>query len=294
MAKESMDLKKKTHPLLIAGMILLAFVFYFPFHYVLVLAFNDAYDAYRGGLWLFPRAFTADNFKVLFNNPYLFRSFGVTIARVGIMAVIVPFLCAMYGYALTFRELIWRKFFSLYIIIPMYISGGVIPFYTVLRKLHLVDTFLVFIIPYMMIPFYILLFRSYFQDHVHSLREAAIMDGATEFGTFLRIVLPISVPVIAVVALYSAVSNWNEWYVGQAFVTRSELWPLQTVMLQVIKSQEMKFAGLSSSIVNKQSKVTPEAVRMAMIVVCVVPILFVYPFLQRYFIHGIMIGAVKE
>ena len=81
---------------------------------------------------------------------------------------------------------------------------------------------------------------------------------------------------------------------GQAFVTRSELWPLQTVMLQVIKSQEMKFAGLSSSIVNKQSKVTPEAVRMAMIVVCVVPILFVYPFLQRYFIHGIMIGAVKE
>ena len=99
---------------------------------------------------------------------------------------------------------------------------------------------------------------------------------------------------IAVVALYSAIANWNEWYVGQAFVTRSELWPLQTVMLQVIKSQEMKFAGLSSSIVDRQSKVTPEAVRMAMIVVCVVPILFIYPFLQRYFIHGIMIGAVKE
>lgn len=275
-------------------MILLAILFYYPFHYVLVHAFNDAYDAYKGGLFLWPRKFTFENFKVLFNNPYLFRSFGVTLARVAIMVIAVPFLCAMYGYGLTFRGLIWKRFFSLYIIVPMYVSGGVIPFYTVLRKLSLLDTFWVYIIPYLMVPFYILLFRSYFQDHAHALREAAIIDGASEFGTYMKIILPISVPVIAVVALYSAVGNWNEWYVGQAFVTRSELWPLQTVMLQIIKSQEMKFAGLSSSIVDKQSKVTPEAVRMAMIVVCVVPILFVYPFLQRYFIHGIMIGAVKE
>lgn len=287
-------MKKKTHPLIIALMIVLAFTFYYPFHYILVLSFNDAYDAYKGGLWLLPREFTIENFKVLFNNPYLFQSFGITVARVLIMAVIVPFLCSMYGYGLTFRQLIGRKFFSLYIIIPMYVSGGVIPFYTVLRKLHLVDTFMVFIIPYMMVPFYILLFRSYFQDRVDVLREAAIVDGATQFRIYTSIVIPTSLPVVAVVALYTAVANWNEWYVGQAFVTRSELWPLQTVMLQVIKSQQMKFAGLSSSIIDKQSKVTPEAVRMAMIVTCVVPILCIYPFLQRYFIHGIMIGAVKE
>lgn len=287
-------MKKKTKPWIVILMILLAFIFYYPFHYVMVLAFNDAYDSYRGGLYFWPRIFTLENFKVLFTGGYLSNAFKITLARVGIMAVAVPFLCAMYGYALTFRQLVWRKFFSLYIIIPMYVSGGVIPFYTVLRNLHLTDTFMVYIIPYLMTPFYILLFRSYFQDSAHALREAAIIDGASEFGTFIRIIIPISVPVVAVVALYSAVASWNEWYVGQAFVTRSELWPLQTVMLQVLKSQEMKFAGLSSSIVDKQSKITPEAVRMAMIVVCVVPILCVYPFLQRYFIHGIMIGAVKE
>ena len=287
-------MKKRTNPILIVFMVILAFIFYYPFHYVMILAFNDAFDSYKGALYLWPRQWTLDNFKTILSSNYIYSALKITLARVLIMGAAVPFFCALYGYALTFRNLVCRKFFSLYIIIPMYVSGGVIPFYFVLRTLHLTDTFWVYIIPYLMVPFYILLFRSYFQENVHALREAAIVDGAGEARIFFNIVFPIGVPVFAVVALYSMIGQWNEWYVGQAFVTNSELWPLQTVMLQILKSQEMKFTGLSSSIIDMQSKVTPEAVRMAMIVICVVPILVVYPFMQRYFIHGIMIGAVKE
>lgn len=286
---------KRTNPIIAVLMAALSVAFVYPFYYVLILSFNDAFDSYKGGIYLWPRAFTLDNYKVVFTNPYLMNGYLITVSRVAIMMVAVTFLCSLYAYALIQRNLIFRKFFGVYIIIPMYISGGLIPFYYILRVLHLVDSYLVYIIPYLFVPFYILLFRSYFQEGAPSLREAGIIDGCTEFGAFIRLIFPTSVPVIAVVALFTGVGNWNEWFVGQAFVTDNRLWPLQTIMLQILKSQELKFAGLtSSSIAEAQGRITPESVRLAMIIICVAPILAIYPFLQKYFIHGIMIGAVKE
>ena len=287
-------MKTRRQPILTIVMVILLIVFLYPFYYVLILSFNDGYDAYKGGIFVIPRIFSLENYKTIFENPYLLKAFSVSTARVIIMGIAVTFLCSLYGYAITFRDLVARRFFIVFSIIPMYVSGGLIPFYSVIRAFKLVDKFWVYIIPYLMSSFYILLFRSYFQENVQSLREAAIIDGSGELRTFLGIIMPTSIPVFAVVALYTAVNNWNDWFVGQAFIGRNDLWPLQTVMLQIIKSQDLKYVGLSQAVVTAQSKISPESVRMAMIIVCITPILVVYPFLQKYFIHGIMIGAVKE
>ncbi|NLG25914.1 MAG: carbohydrate ABC transporter permease [Clostridiales bacterium] len=292
----SLKRRKRTPPLLAAFFLLFSFCCLYPFWYTMALAFNDATDAMRGGIYFWPRVWSLASFETVFANPYLKNSFVITASRVAIMTVMVPLVCALYAYAIAHRPLVGRKFFSSILILPMYVGGGIIPFYFVLRMLRLYNTFLVFIIPYMFSSFNVLLFRSYFQDISPSLRESAIIDGAREGGVFFRIIFPVSVPVFTAVALFAAVGNWNEWMVGQLFVARSELYPLPTILLQILRSQNATLTGVNvkNIIENSTKRVTPESVRYAMIVIVTVPILMVYPFLQKYFIHGIMIGAVKE
>lgn len=288
--------RRHTNVFIIIFMLLLSFCCFYPFYYVLVLSLNDATDAFKGGLYFWPRVWTLANYEVVFSNKYLLNSAVITVARVVIMTVLVPLNCSLYGYALSHRPLVGRKIFSLILIPPMYIGGGVIPFYYVLRMLKLYNTFWVYIVPYTFSAFNVLLFRSYFQNISSALREAAIIDGAGEGSVFFRIIFPISMPVFAAVALFAAVGNWNEWMVGQIFVAKAELYPLPTILLQILKSQNATITGINiADVVQSTTKrTTPEAVRYAMIVVVTVPILMVYPFLQKYFIHGIMVGAVKE
>lgn len=288
--------RKRTHPLLIVFMVLFSFCCLYPFYYIMVLSFNDATDAFKGGLYFWPRVWTLANYEMVFQNKYLLNSFVITVVRVVLMAFLVPANCALYGYAIAHKPLVGRKFFSALLIIPMYVGGGIIPFYYVLRMLKLYNSFWVYIIPYTFGSFNVLLFRSYFQDISPALREAAIIDGAKEGTVFLRIIVPVSIPVFAAVALFAAVGNWNEWMVGQIFVSKPELYPLPTILLQILKSQNSTLSGVSvlQMIENTTKRTTPESVRYAMIVIVTMPILVVYPFLQKYFIHGIMIGAVKE
>jgi putative aldouronate transport system permease protein len=250
----------------------------------------------RGGIFLWPRVLSFDNYKLVFENKFLLNSFKITLERVVIMMLAVPFLNGLYGYAIAKQDLIGRKFFSMLLIIPMYISGGIIPFFFIINSLGLYNKFWVFIIPYLYVPFNMLLFRSFFQEQSPSLRESAIIDGANEFQVYTRIIFPLSIPVFAAVALFTAVGNWNEWFVGQAFVNDSNLWPLPTIMLQILRTQDLQYAGMNMTDVvdSAVNRVTPESVRLAMIIIVTIPIMLVYPFLQKYFIHGIMIGAVKE
>ena len=285
-----------TNRVLVFFMLVFSFCCVYPFYYVMVLSFNDATDAFKGGIYFWPRVWSLANYEAVFRNQYLINAFFITVARVAIMTVLVPLVCSLYGYSIAYRELLGRKFFSSILIVPMYIGGGIIPFFFVLRALHLYNTFFVYIIPYTFSSFNVLLFRSYFQEISPSLRESAIIDGAHEGRVFFEIVFPIAIPVFAAVALFAAVGNWNEWMVGQIFVTDNQLVPLPTILLQIIRSQDSSMTGMSiQQIVESTTKrTTPEAIRYAMIVVVTLPILVVYPFLQKYFIHGIMIGAVKE
>ena len=279
---------------LVVIMVLLSAIFLYPLLNMLALSFSDSQELKSLPVYLWPKGFSLESYKALLGDSRTLLYYWNTVKYASVGTVIMLLTTSLMAYPLSIPALRGRRFVSVLLTITMFFGGGLIPYYVTIMQLGMINTFWVMVIPGAISAYNVIVFKTFFMSIPEALRESASLDGAGHVRILFQIVLPLSKAIIAVVALYSAVSNWNEWYVGQAFVTRSELWPLQTVMLQVIKSQEMKFAGLSSSIVNKQSKVTPEAVRMAMIVVCVVPILFVYPFLQRYFIHGIMIGAVKE
>ena len=291
--------KKNTNPVIILFMVLFSFMCVYPFWYIMVLSFNDATDAFRGGIYFWPRRFSLANFATVFRNQYLTGSFMISVARVLIMAVAVPLIASLYAYALSQMELVGWKFFRWILIVPMYIGGGVIPFYILLRNLNLLNTFLVYIIPFLFGSFNVLLFRSYFSNLSASLRESAILDGANEIQVYFRIVVPISIPVFAAVSLFTGVGNWNDWSTGQLYVSDTRLYPIATILLQIIRSTNAGAVDGGANVVqqileNTTMRVTTESVRYAMIVVATVPILLIYPLLQKYFIHGIMIGAVKE
>ena len=297
MARTTLKRRRHTNVLIILFMILFSFLCIYPFYYILVLSLNDATDAMRGGIYWWPREISLASYKTVFRNQYLFNSFLISVARVLIMSVLVPLVCSLYAYALCLTELPGRKFFRWILVIPMYVGGGIIPFYLLLREMHLTDTFWVYIIPYIFGSYNVLLFRSFFSGVPGSLRESALLDGANELVVFFKIIFPVSIPVFAAVALFTAVGNWNEWMVGQLFVADSKLYPMATVLLQIIRSTNsggISGVSVSQLIGSSSDRVTPESVRYAMIVVTTLPILLVYPLLQKYFIHGIMIGSVKE
>ncbi len=291
--------KKRTPLWIVLFFILFSFLCIYPFYYVLVLSFNDATDAMRGGIYFWPRQVSFASYRQVFQNKYLAGSFLISVARVILMMVLVPVTCSLYAYALAQNTLPGRKFFRYVLVLPMYIGGGIIPFYMLLRSLHLTNTFWVYIVPGMFSSFNVLLFRSFFSEVSASLRESAILDGAGEIQVFLRIIVPVSKPVFAAVALFTGVGAWNEWMSGQLYVSNPNLYPLATILHQIIRSVNGNMTGITSGvdltkITEMGNRVTTESLRYAMIVVTTVPILAIYPFMQRYFIHGIMIGSVKE
>jgi len=288
--------RRRTNPALIVALLLLTFAFVYPFYYILILTMNDPVDALKGGIYFWPREFTTANYVEVFRNPKLLNSFLITLLRVAAALVFIPFLNALYGYAISHRGLVFRKFFTAFPLITMYVGGGVIPFYLVLNMLHLVDSFWVYIIPALYVPFYLLIFRQYYSEFALELREAAIIDGCNEFRMFMSVMLPLSLPVFATVALFTAVAHWNDWFVAQAYIMNPDLWPLQTILLQIVRNQDLSFANLTVVDVTNiaSNRITPESIKLTMVIVATLPIALVYPFLQKYFIKGAMIGAVKE
>ena len=295
-AKKLSKIRKRTHPALIVFFILFSFICLYPFWYVLVLSFNDATDAYRGGIYFWPRVWSLASYVKVFNNKYIPNSFLISLARCGLMMVLVPLFGSMYAYAITRPELFARKFFRYFLVVPMYFGGGIIPFYILLKNIGLLDSFWVYIIPYCSGAGTVLLFRSYFQANSETLREAALIDGANEFQVFFRIVFPTAVPVFAAQILFVAVGQWNEWSVAQLFVSNPNLLPNATLLMQIMNSVRSDIAGnmTLAEMLEGFSQVSVASMRYAMIVVSTVPILLIYPLLQKYFMHGIMIGAVKE
>ena len=291
--------RKRTNVVIVASMLLFSFMCIYPFWYVMALSFNDATDAFKGGIYFWPRLWSFASYAAVFRNRYLAGAFLVSAGRVFIMSLAVPLIASLYAYALTQHDLAGWKFFRWILVAPMYISGGVIPFYLLLSGLHLINSFLVYIIPFLFGSFNVLLFRSYFVNIPPSLRESAIIDGANEMKVFFNIIVPASVPVFAAVALFTAVGNWNDWATGQLYVSDSSLYPIATILLQIIRSGSAGNVDGSANVVQQimdrvTNRVTTESLRYAMVVVATAPILIVYPFLQKYFIHGIMIGSVKE
>lgn len=270
------------------------FIMVYPFYYVLIISFNEGIDATKGGIYWFPRAFTTKNYASFFTDLKWVNALGLTVLRTVTGTIITVLFTTLVSYAVSFRGLLGKKYYMIFIIICMYFSGGIIPYYAVLRTLKLIDTFWVYVIPGALNLFYITIGRAFFEDIPDSLRESAKLDGASEMKVFTRIIMPISKPFMATLALFVGVGHWNNWYDSTFFVKSKELRTLPYLMMEVINKNSSTAAQNVNAALHQSGNTTSLSVQTSAMVITVVPIILIYPFLQKYFVKGMMVGAVKE
>ena len=273
----------------------------YPFVNMIAVSFNDALDSLLGGIRLWPRRFSLYNYEFIFQNNSIMQATIISVLRTVIGASLNLVACMMLAYTLSRKEFVCRFIFLKILVFTMYISGGLIPTFLLIRFLGLVGTFWVYIIPGIVSAWNVVIIRSYIENSIpSSLIESARIDGASEFRTLFRIVFPLSMPVIATVLLWNAVGQWNSWVDVMLYNNaRPQLstlqYELQKVLLQTIQTAQVYNASqIGTEMAARRQTTTAQATRAAMTIVATVPILLVYPFLQKYFIHGLTIGGVKE
>lgn len=294
---KSLYLKKFFYILNILILVLLSLAIILPILNIIALSFNGGKDAARGGVYFWPRVFTLDNYKAVFSDNKIITGYKITILRTVIGTASSIFLTAMAAFALKSKTLPGRRLVTFLIFFTMLFSGGTIPYYMVLRNTGLLNTFWVYVIPSLYSTWNIIMMRTFFEGISISLEESAKLDGCNDFTVFIKIILPLSKPVIAVIALFNGVAHWNDWFTGAYFVTDASLHPVQTILQEMLTTQAKLKELMSNSFESAQfakRAVTGESLKMATIVVSTLPIVLVYPFIQKYFAKGVMIGAIKE
>ena len=272
-------------------LVLLTLVVVYPFYYLLINSFNET--LVNKPEYLIVKNFTLQSYRSIFNDRSLLHSMFISASRTVIGAVTTVFICAMAAFSLRKKNLLFRSFILVILTVPIFFRGGLIPRYLNLRMLGLLDTFFVYIIPRWYKFFYLIIMMSVFGDVADELEEAAIIDGAGYFSIFIKIYLPVSIPVVATMLLFESVDAWNEWFDTVYFTRSRSLLTLQAVLVRVIRNADYSAyqQALQSSLDRFANN--PEGIKLATMFVAVIPILLVYPFLQRYFLKGIMIGSLK-
>lgn len=274
---------------------LLCVVCLYPYLNQLAIALNEGMDSARGGITIFPRKPTLENFTTLLSDRGYIRAFGVSVSRAVLNMVIQALVVFGAAYALTRRNLVGRSFLTKFFALPSYITAGIIPLYILYRYLGLINNFWVYVLPYSFVFYNMVIVRSFIQEIPESLEESALLDGANEGTILFKIILPLSLPVLATTALWTLVGQWNDYTSALYYITNEKLYPLQYLMMRVIKQgdQLRQQAILEASGADVTVQTTSESVKAAMIIASSLPIIAVYPFLQKYFVTGVTLGAVK-
>ena len=280
---------------------MLGIVTLYPFWYAFVLAFNEGRDAMRGGIYFWPRSFTTQNFDVAFRSPLIRPAFVISISRTVLSILIGVTMQAMMAYALTKRDLPGRAPIIFFFYFTTLFSGGLIPTFILYRQIGLLNNFWVYVIPGIFSFFNAIILRTAFYSVPESLSESARIDGASEFRIFFQIVIPLALPTIATIALFIGVGNWNDWFTGQYFAKPAK-WPAATLLNDLMNTFQQQStttttggqAQVNEALVGGSQNVTAESVKMAFLVVLTMPIIAIYPFVQKYFVKGVMIGSIKE
>ena len=277
---------------ILAGVfVIVIIVTLYPFLNVLAISFNDATDTIKNINFVIPRMFTLSNYKYVFKDSDFVMPFVTSVSRTVVGTIIGVFTTSMLAYTLSRKDFVFHKFFTMLFVITMYVGGGLIPEYLlIMRTLHLGNNFLVYIIPGMIWVYNMILVRSFIDGIPTALQEAAKIDGANDFQIWYKIMLPLCTPVIATIALYYAVGQWNSFM--DTYLYAQKLPTLQFKMYEIMNQATMKLDVHGSS--NVTTAVTPMSIRMAVTVVATLPIVIVYPFLQKYFIGGMTLGSVKD
>ena len=276
-------------------LVLLALTMIFPFYNMILISFAKFNDVARGNLYLWPKAIDLTNYKIIFSDPKLGDAFKVSTFNVLFGTSLAMVLTTMAGYAFSKKTVPGRRWMLMVFLITMYFGGGLIPWYLVLLDLGLVDTIWVMTVPGSVSVFNLVLMFNYFKTVPESLEESARIDGAGDFRILLQIVIPVSMPVIATIALFYAVGFWNEWFTAMITIQKNtQFTPLQLLLRRIVIEASLDLGNeMATSFRTQNINIYPVSLQMATVTIATAPILAVYPFIQKYFTKGIMLGAIK-
>lgn len=275
---------------------LLGLATFYPFWYVLVASLNEGRDFMRGGVWFLPRVFTIENYAKAFNDDRIGPSLQISVAATLITVVASLLLTALVAYALTVKTLPGRTIFSFFWYFTTIFGGGMIPYFMVLRDLKLTSSFWLYVIPSLFSFSNFILMRANFSGIPYELRESAQLDGAGEWTILSRIYLPLSKPILATLALFIGVGKWNDWFTGAYYQSQAKLYPAATVLQKLLAEasagSQVK-VGQETAASGGMTTYTSQSLQMAFVMILTMPIVIVYPFLQKYYVKGVMVGSVK-
>ncbi|MBO9608093.1 MAG: carbohydrate ABC transporter permease [Paenibacillaceae bacterium] len=277
----------------IAFLIALVLITLYPILYVLFASLSDPTAiATSSGILMYPIDFTTEGYKLVFGNPNIWNGFKNTLIYVTLTTFFSLSCTALAAFTLSRKGPLWNKVVIIMIIITMFFGGGLIPLFLLIKKLGMINTIWAVVFPSMISAYNIIVMKTFFQGISNELIESAKMDGANDLTVFFRIVMPLSWAVISVIGLFYAVGEWNSWFTASIFLRDREMYPLQLYLREILVQNKVDFSMISTS--DMDGIVAMQIIKYAAIIVTTVPILFVYPFLQKYFVKGVMIGSLKE
>ncbi|MDQ0876527.1 putative aldouronate transport system permease protein [Paenibacillus sp. V4I3] len=285
--------------LIVALLTMLCVTVLYPFLYMLAISLNEGADAAKGGVYLWPRSFTLINYEIVLGNEVIRQSYLITVARTVVGTVAGLFITLLVAFGLSYRSLPLRGVILSYILITMLFQGGLVPFYIQLNNLGLLNTFWVYILPGLFSVWNMFVMLKFIQGIPEALVESAELDGAGPVRILFQIIIPLSKPMLAALGLFTAVGHWNDWFAGAFFVTDQRLIPVQTFLQQLLAAQDLSSVLGSNN--NQEAlarssqlkNITLMSIKMTVVMVSAIPILCVYPFLQKYFVKGVLVGSLK-
>ncbi|TDG00206.1 carbohydrate ABC transporter permease [Paenibacillus piri] len=274
-------------------LMLLVFVTLYPIYYIFIVSISDGNLVTRGVVKWIPLDITFDAYKVVFKNPHMWQAYGNTLLYTTAGTTINVIMTALCAYPLSRKDFYGRNVFIFMVALTMFISGGLIPLYLVVQKLGLIDTMWALVLPPAISTFNMIIMKTYFEGIPMALQESAYLDGAHEIQVLLKIIIPLSLPVMATMVLFYAVHHWNSFFPALIYLNDSDKFPVQVLLRNIVIAGE--FADQTADIGSASSnfRVVATNYKFAVIIITVLPILVVYPYLQKYFVKGAMIGALK-
>lgn len=275
-------------------MIAMMFVMFYPMWHVLCASFSDArlLSAHTGVL-LWPEGYSVTAYKLMMKNPMILRGYGNTLFILVFGLLLNMIMTCLAAYVLSRRNVMFNRPITIFIVFTMYFSGGLIPTYLNIKDLGLMDSLWAVIVPGAISTYNMIVLRTGFASVPESLEESAKIDGASALRILWQIILPLSKATVAVICLYYAVAHWNSWFSAMLYLNERELFPLQLILREILIQNDTSSMVTAMDVGAGDSSFVSETVKYAVIIVSVVPILCVYPFIQKYFTKGVMVGAVK-
>ncbi|WP_163582805.1 carbohydrate ABC transporter permease [Gracilibacillus saliphilus] len=270
----------------------------YPLIYIISASISNPTAVNTGEMWLFPKDITFEGYRLIFGNDSIWRGYGMTIIYTALGTFINLVVTIPAAYALSRKDFYGRGFFTAIFVLTMFFTGGLIPTYLVVRDLGLIDTIWAMVLPNAAAVWNIVIARVFFQSTIpKGLEEAAIIDGASNFKLFFKIILPLSAPIIAVMALFYGVGHWNGYFNALIYISDRDLFPLQLVLREILVLQDMSsnnanVTGEAAQLINSQQQLAA-IIKYGVMIVSSLPVIIVYPFLQKYFVKGVMIGSLK-